>query len=802
MPFKVAFLVLGAVTSSAACASEKPGRAHSGAGEDGDAGGFAWGEDGQNLGVSEAASWGSACLAPRSDGGEGVARAGASLAGRTWYVRPHYLGPFGEGDGTSYADAWRGTEAIIWGAAGVQPGDTVYICGNQENSKNITPKLSGLAGKEIAIDGHCPGPDGIDHGSLPVGWALNHSSSSGAWTGPDAFGAYKAELPYAQNTNAQVWEASSADLRSWDLYEPMKEIRVASTPPGPDWEPGTIATGPGPSGTVTINYKPTAGHPREHILFTGQCCIRIIPDAFALSYITFRNLAIGFGGIASLIGDAVHHITFSNNRFRFTYAINGVDADAIRIMHNEFRNGYGHGAVYLSQWTPNPPWPKWINTDGVNSNDDWIIAHNKFYDFTPAPAVGAEWGDNHFIGVQSANRMVLEHNELSGGISTYIELWSGSSSSQRDNVIRYNYLHDGTLRWPNEQTTWKGGIWFSGGPTVKDKDGNKLPNPAARQNNRVYGNVLANLTGTALRPGGSSDPAKPDSMPVGLFNNTVVNLHGEAMGEGVGIHLPTMPTERTGKYLNNLVFNAYQGKAIVVTSPLVDNPIIDYNLYFTPGSATTYGLFSQTYSGLKAASAATPFDDHSKEENPRLRDGHRVGSQNPADFTPLWNSPAIDAGTSTPRDEYAQDYFGKPIYGAPDIGAIEYQPPYTMGTDTVDIGADVRVYGDGKFRNTKDPSGTTAKLSIVPESCSRTQWIDLHITTWPAPITWTETSSTVTGEVAHGIGGLLPNTRYTVAFAKTGSARARLGSYVTSASGTLSFSYGEGYESPVSFFVE
>jgi len=58
---------------------------------------------------------------------------------------------------------------------------------------------------------------------------------------------------------------------------------------------------------------------------------------------------------------------------------------------------------------------------------------------------------------------------------------------------------------------------------------------------------------------------------------------------------------------------------------------------------------------------------------------------------------------------------GNPLYGTPDIGAYEYQPPYTITTQKPEYTGNIRIYGDGKYRYlTATTSSVTAPLSVVP----------------------------------------------------------------------------------------
>ncbi len=136
-------------------------------------------------------------------------------------------------------------------------------------------------------------------------------------------------------------------------------------------------------------------------------------------------------------------------------------------------------------------------------------------------------------------------------------------------------------------------------------------------------------------------------------------------------------------------------------------------------------------------------------------------------FSPGDESGIIDAGD--PSSGITEDAINHPIYGPPDIGAYEYQPPYEMGTNEIDIAANVRVYGDGKFRNTETPSGTTANLSIIPQSSQTTKWLDISKADDEEEIIWEtnhkkwkESSTTLENtNTLHTIGDLTAGKSYT-----------------------------------------
>lgn len=54
----------------------------------------------------------------------------------TWFVRPD-TSHNSIRNGTSYENAWGGWASIVWGAAGVNAGDTLYVCGRHESATSL-----------------------------------------------------------------------------------------------------------------------------------------------------------------------------------------------------------------------------------------------------------------------------------------------------------------------------------------------------------------------------------------------------------------------------------------------------------------------------------------------------------------------------------------------------------------------------------------------------------------------------------------------------------------------------------------
>jgi len=135
------------------------------------------------------------------------------------------------------------------------------------------------------------------------------------------------------------------------------------------------------------------------------------------------------------------------------------------------------------------------------------------------------------------------------------------------------------------------------------------------------------------------------------------------------------------------------------------------------------------------------------------------------------DSIAIDAGAEV---AYQTDKEGNPVYGTPDIGALEYQPTLEMGVDALQVPSQVRIYGDGGFRYVAMRGGGSAELTVAPSGGwdsfgaqdKRPFWMDLDITDWNGSAghyrRWVEADSALgpAEMAAYTVGGLAPGADY------------------------------------------
>lgn len=168
-----------------------------------------------------------------------------------------------------------------------------------------------------------------------------------------------------------------------------------------------------------------------------------------------------------------------------------------------------------------------------------------------------------------------------------------------------------------------------------------------------------------------------------------------------------------------------------------------------------------------------------------------------------WNSPCIDSGIS--MGTHTTDLDGNPVYGTPDMGCYEYQPPFAIGTNTVDITGTVTLYADGLYRyKTGTTTGILAPLDIYATSGrlsgTYSNWMDIDIQTWTGTsMTWVETPQWATN-TTHKVSSLTSGRTFESWYTSSGGSRTFIATS-TAVNGSITFNYTGGMATTTLFEV-
>ncbi len=111
------------------------------------------------------------------------------------------------------------------------------------------------------------------------------------------------------------------------------------------------------------------------------------------------------------------------------------------------------------------------------------------------------------------------------------------------------------------------------------------------------------------------------------------------------------------------------------------------------------------------------------------------------------------------------DFNGNPIYDSADAGAYEFQPPFSMAKNPLNLSSTIRIYGDEKWKiKTLVADEILSNLTISLPGDDTSKWVDIVISEWDSTgnMTWMESSEISVNNVSHSIGGLTYGTNYLV----------------------------------------
>jgi len=391
------------------------------------------------------------------------------------------------------------------------------------------------------------------------------------------------------------------------------------------------------------------------------------------------------------------------------------------------------------------------------------------------------------------------------------------------------YVHDSTFR----DSSWNGvsvDCYYGPSSNIRIENNTVFNNihngiDFKASNNYTYSNIT--VTGNRSYKNGAHGLYMQNYPAGGAKNATIShNLFFRNTGAGAYIHKNYTGQDHTGikMYGNTFAYNgASGGFGPGVMLEAVDSDLKDNNFFTDSVSASgnseyringtgdtsdynnSYDRTRSVYLYYNGGAYTFPayqtlgFDLNGSAVNPKLT------GEFTDDYTLRWDSPVIDAGNPIPG--ITTDILGNPIYGPPDLGAFEFQPPYRMGVDRPDVAGNVRIYSDGKFRNSAAPSGAAADLQIFPDGGFAVgrydEWLNLVVNAWQTSgdfeKSWRESSPTIgTGATVHTVGDLQPNLYYAVSVdTVTGQgisgAGCSAGVCLADANGRISFTYTGGY---------
>jgi hypothetical protein len=307
------------------------------------------------------------------------------------------------------------------------------------------------------------------------------------------------------------------------------------------------------------------------------------------------------------------------------------------------------------------------------------------------------------------------------------------------------------------------------------------------KNLRISNGIITDLTGHAIDS--YEDFLTMDHV---LIKDLASGKYAVVVRNGVG-SLKNLTVFDNNKN-NNGLFVTGASSTLNATNTIIYN--VGTALNNSSGSGST--AYSTNF-GNTSASSGTWSQTNTLNTNPLFV------STTSENFNLLSTSTLIDAGINLGS---TGDASGNPIYGNPDIGAYEYQPPFALGTSLIDTSGYIRIYGDRRFRYTTATSSTmSADFSVAPAegswsygaSTTRPEWLNVGNFTWRSSgdyyKAWIASSTSATTTV-YTIGNMRASTTYLVAIDGAATSTAS-----SDTNGRISFSYSGNYSTNKLFTI-
>ena len=346
-----------------------------------------------------------------------LAPAGSAMA-TDYYVRPRG-GDYGLENGSSYENAWDGLESVVFGAGGVGPGDTLWVCGTHIHKKANTNWFATIADVKlvsgtdedhrVTVRGDHPG----DPGTVSSAYYPNFLT----WTEVQP-GVYSSTVAGNHYPDWFFWDNNGA-LAVLEPVATLDELKAT---------PGTIYSPDYKSNSPVYAHLPDGGNPTGLILFNRFGYQLWIGSN---SWITIKNIdLIAHQPMWQELGnDTPTHIRFEGCRF----------------IYGEARMITAYpGTHYLEVinceigWATNGIYNICIEVPDCPSNYRYIGNYIHDIGTRTDPAVKQ---DAHSIGIQGGDNGWIEGNFMEN-VGSGPVYYAYKTTQMRNNVVIRNYVRN------------------------------------------------------------------------------------------------------------------------------------------------------------------------------------------------------------------------------------------------------------------------------------------------------------------------------------------------------------------------
>ncbi len=541
-----------------------------------------------------------------------------------WYVKPAG-GDYGNEDGTSYDNAWDGLLSVVWGANGVQPGDTLWVCGTHVYKMpslgaglvtvaDITPASGTSDSSRVTVRGDYPGDAGVIWGGyIPqytaAGWQQQASPNQNVWS-YQLIGGHYAD-----------WYFQDVSASGYTVLDPVASISECNSAAGSVYYD---------SSTKILYVQTTdSSDPTDRIT-----CNRYGYD-FKMNgkeYITFKNLTFNslftHPFISTYSAQSMSHINFEGCKFSYGehFILEfGDNCDYNKVIDCEL--AWAGNAIYTISTT--------------NDAASYYLFQGNYIHDIGVRAIQQN-SDAHSIGIQGGIGGVIENN-ICVNCGTGPLLYAYTNQELRDTIVRNNFIKD--LHQLGNASGY-GVSTMCNNDSMSDKSGNLF-----------YNNIVVNANvGYRLQ--------FEDEQEVmhNIAYNCNYGLESGRSYNGVGANVT---------FKNNIIMNSqtYHVRWYSGASGVVIN--FDNNIYY-PDTGTKF--YEATLGGAMNFSdwqdlskTNCSFDPSSSVSDPLFCDGSGSFSK-ASDFRVEENSPAIDSGETL---DITEAYDGYSRDSASDIGPFE-----------------------------------------------------------------------------------------------------------------------------------